>query len=448
MELGEVGRKECIDSLDVIEAAPHQHPSNGVGDAKVLDQVLDGIFIDTFPEIPPIVQRIPANLKIFTKVQPEPPSVNIYSHFFHHVNPQEPTDDPEHRDEGAYRARSRDLRKRQERVKTRRKELKSLPESALPGIVITSVGPFWLVSQTDGGLDNLTDLYVCTVSGTVDSPETDTIITVGDRVWLVPDDEDTEFGHPSAHIVKREERETLLSRKAAGRQQREQVVVANVEQLGIVVAARQPEYHKRLIDRYLIAADKGDLRPLIIVNKLDLVPSAEREDLVEDLAAYWDDLDLPVVFLSAETGENVRDLHGLIRDRSTLLSGPSGVGKSSLINALTDARLRVGEISEMYQKGKHTTTAATVIPLPEGGQLVDSPGLREFAVWELDADELPYYFEEFEPYMQACRFQPCTHDHEPGCAVKEAVEQGKIDPERYLSYLVLLEELHGTDPRK
>jgi len=364
------------------------------------------------------------------------------------VTQHEPIDEPEGGDDDVYRARSRDLRKRQERVKTRLKEGKSLPDNALPGVVMTSVGPFWLVSQQEGTLGSLQNLYVCTVSGTVDSPETDTIITVGDRVWIVPDDDDTEFGHPAAHIVKREERETLLSRKAAGRQQREQVVVANVEQLGIVLSARQPQYNKRLIDRYLIAADKGDLSPLIIINKLDLVPDSERADLVEDLAAYWDDLDLPVVFVSAETGENIADLHGLVRDRSTLLSGPSGVGKSSLINTLTDARLRVGEISEMYQKGKHTTTAATVIPLREGGQLVDTPGLREFAVWELDPDELPYYFEEFAPYMEECRFQPCTHDHEPGCAVKEALEQGRIDPERYLSYLVLLEELHGKDPRK
>ena len=359
----------------------------------------------------------------------------------------EPNEEGDHGDD-VYRARSRDIRKRQERVKTRRKTGKSLPSNALPAVVITSVGPFWLVSQQEGTLEDLTDLYVCTVSGTVDSPETDTIVTVGDRVWIVPDDEDTEFGHPAAHIVKREERETLLSRKAAGRQQREQVVVANVEQLAIVVAARQPEYHKRLIDRYLIAADKGDLSPLIVMNKLDLVPKEERPELIEDLAAYWDDLDLPVVFVSAETRENVPDLASIVQDRSTLLSGPSGVGKSSLINALTDARLRVGEISEMYQKGKHTTTAATVIPLPSGGQLIDTPGLREFAVWELEADELPYYFEEFTPFWPECRFQPCTHNHEPGCAVKEAVEEGRVDPERYLSYLMLLEELHSKDPRK
>jgi len=356
-----------------------------------------------------------------------------------------PDDELHREDDEAYRARTRDIRKRQERVKTRRKEGKPLSSNALEGSVVTSIGPYWLVSAPEGGSS---DLYVCTVSGTIDSPETDTIVTVGDAVWIVPDGTDTEFGHPSAHIEKREERRTLLSRRAAGRAQKEQVVVSNVDQLAIVVSAREPQYNKRLIDRYLIAADKGDLDPLIVVNKADLVPDEERAELVEDFAAYWDDLDLPVAIVSAETGENIADLHTLLASRSTLLSGPSGVGKSSLINALTDARVRVGAISQLYRKGRHTTTAATMIPLEGGGSLVDSPGLREFAVWELDKEELPYYFAEFEPFSAECRFAPCSHDHEPGCAVKEAVEQGKIDPERYLSYLTLLEQIDEDDPRR
>lgn len=338
--------------------------------------------------------------------------------------------------EASYRAKSRQVRRRSDKVRTRLKAGKALSDKALQGVVVTSAGPYWVVAPHSGSQP-----VICTVSGTVDSPETDTIVTVGDVVWFVPQDEVTEFGDPLGVIVKREERRTLLSRRAAGRARREQVVVANVDQLAIVVAAREPAYNKRLIDRYLIAADKGDLQPIIIVNKIDLVPSAERAELIEDLAAYWDDLDLPVALVSASTGEGIDALRDILHGWSTLLSGPSGVGKSSVINTLTDARLRVGAISTMYQKGRHTTTAAMVIPLADGGQLVDTPGLREFAVWELDATELPYYFEEFTPFATECRYQPCSHHHEPGCAVIAAVEEGKIDPERYLSYLVLLEEV-------
>ena len=338
--------------------------------------------------------------------------------------------------EASFRAKSRQVRRRSDKVRTRLKVGKALPENALQGVVVTSAGPYWVVTPAGGA-----EAVICTVSGTVDSPETDTIVTVGDVVWIVPQEEMTEFGDPVGVIVKREERRTLLSRRAAGRARREQVVVANVDQLAIVVAAREPVYNKRLIDRYLIAADKGDLEPIIVVNKIDLVPATERAELIEDLAAYWDDLDLPVVFVSASTGEGLDALRKILHGCSTLLSGPSGVGKSSVINTLTDARLRVGAISSMYQKGRHTTTAAMVIALPDGGQLVDTPGLREFAVWELDAQELPYYFSEFTPYAEHCRYQPCSHHHEPGCAVIQAVEEGKIDPERYLSYLLLLDEV-------
>lgn len=345
--------------------------------------------------------------------------------------------------EDAYRAKSRHVRKRLDRVRTRRKEGKSLPDNAIEGMVTTSAGPYWVVETAADP-----PLYLCTVSGTIDTPEADTIVTVGDNVWIVPQQEVTEYGHPVGVIVKREERQTLLSRRAAGRAHREHVVVANVDQLAIVVSARQPTYNKRLIDRYLIAADKGDLEPIIIVNKVDLVAADERAEMIEDFAAYWDDLGLSVAFVSASTGDHVEELKPLLIGRSTLLSGPSGVGKSSLINALATTRLRVGEISAMYQKGRHTTTAALVIPLPEGGQLVDSPGLREFSVWELDLEELPYYFAEFTAFAEHCRYQPCSHRHEPGCAVIAAVEEGKIDPERYLSYVILADELVHGDQRR
>jgi len=418
-----VWSKKGTNRVDGVEPTPYQHPRNGGGDVEFLDQVLDGFFIDTFPDIPPIVQRIPANLKIWCKG-------NLHSVEFQVLS----ADD-------SYRAKTRHRAKRLEKVRTRVKLGKALSEKAIPGTVMTSIGPSWLVNAND-------ELFLCTVSGTVDSPHPFTIVTVGDVVWFEPDRESTLYGQPTGTIVKVAERVTLLSRRAAGRARKEQVLVANVDQLAIVVAAAQPAYHKRLIDRYLIAADKGDLRPLIIVNKVDLIPEEYRPDLVEDFAAYWDDLHIPVLFLSAETGEGFDEFKEVVDGASTLMAGPSGVGKSSIINTLSDARLRVGEISEMYSKGRHTTTAALVIPLPEGGSIVDSPGIREFGMWDLDKDELPYYFDEFAPFQNECRFAPCSHTHEPGCAVKQAVEEGKIDPERYESYVILLEGIDADDPRR
>lgn len=289
---------------------------------------------------------------------------------------------------------------------------------------------------------------ICSISGTVDSPHDQTILTVGDRVWITP----MELHHGEAYeaglIVKVDSRDTVLSRQAAGRVKREQVVVANVHQLAIVMAAAHPTYNKRLIDRYLIAADKGDLAPMIFLNKIDLFEDEARLELREELSAYWDDLGMPLVFTSAETGEGLDEIRELINDTSTLLAGPSGVGKSSIINLLTDAKQRVGEISQMYDKGKHTTTAATVFPLEAGGSIVDSPGIREFGVWELDKAELPYYFGEFVVLMSDCKFTPCSHTHEPDCAVKDALEAGRIDPDRYVSYLALREELETPDTRR
>lgn len=309
-----------------------------------------------------------------------------------------------------------------------------LDPRAVSATVLTALGPAWLCVQPTAPHAYI----VAAVGGTVDCSHTSTIVAVGDVVWIVLDDHPTQQGERSGTIVKVEARRTLLSRKVPGRARREQVLVANVDQLGIVVAAAQPSYHKRLIDRYLIAADKGDLRPFIVVNKRDLIPAEYADDFYHDFDAYRT-INIPVLFVSAEDNVGLDELRAMLNGASTLLSGPSGVGKSSIINLLTDVRQEVGDISEKYDKGRHTTTAAQLFPLDDGASIVDSPGIREFAIWELSADELPYYFEEFTPFAPHCRFTSCSHTHEPGCAVKDAVDNGLIDEERYVSYLLLRE---------
>lgn len=340
-------------------------------------------------------------------------------------------------DEGiGYQARTRERAKRAERTKTRIKQGKVIDHKGLRGIVATPIGPHWIVAVDQ-------EFWICGVSGVVDVPHTSTMIVVGDVVWIEPEQERTELGDLSANIVKVEPRITVLSRKAAGKAQREQVLVANVEQLGIVMSVTLPDYNKRLIDRYLIAADKGDLEPFIVINKMDLIDPQYYPDFEDDLNVYIEQLSLPVIFLSAKSGMGMQQLQDILAGRSTLLTGPSGVGKSSMINRFTDARQRVGAISEKYEKGRHTTTASLVIPLPGGGIVVDSPGIREFGIFELEADELPFYFEEFSEQARRCRYQPCSHTHEPNCGVKQALKDGMIQEERYTSYVLLLEEVRG-----
>lgn len=354
-------------------------------------------------------------------------------------------------EEERHRKRTRDRTQKGERVRTRIKAGKSLPPNALRGIVVSAAGPYWVVAPApaDPRAGSATvaseHLVLCMVSGTVDAPEVSTLVTVGDVVWYIVDTVASESEPATGSIVKVEERTTLLSRKAAGRARKEQVLVANVEQLAIVIAAAQPDYHRRLIDRYLIAADKGDLRPLIIVNKLDLVGGKLLEVILDDLRVYHETLNLDVYFVSTVTGQGLEELARGLSGTSTLFAGQSGVGKSSIINKLASTRLKVGEISELHNKGKHTTTGATVIPLDGGGTVVDSAGIREFAIWELDQQELPYYFEEFAPFAPACKFTMCTHTHEPGCAVKQAVDDGQIEEGRYISYTVLFDEI-GQQP--
>lgn len=259
-------------------------------------------------------------------------------------------------------------------------------------------------------------------------------VVVGDRVGVRRSEVS---GRDAWTIEEVEERRSELVRKAPGRAPRAKVIVANLDQVVIVFSVTRPDPHLRMLDRFLVLCESSDLEAVIVANKVDLLPESE----VRQLFGGYERIGYPVIYTSIKKEVGVDELRALLRDRISALTGPSGVGKSSLLNAVQpDLALRVASVSDSVQKGRHTTVTAQLIPLDEGGYVADTPGLRELGLWGLDREQLHFYFREFEPFLGACRYSgSCTHTHEPGCAVQGAVAAGGISAERYDSYRRILE---------
>jgi ribosome biogenesis GTPase / thiamine phosphate phosphatase len=227
-------------------------------------------------------------------------------------------------------------------------------------------------------------------------------------------------------------RRSVLARRAAGeRAPRRQPIAANVDQVLVVAAARDPEPNPRMLDRVLVIAEANRLPCVVILNKIELDRGA-----LERLVRRYGVAGYQVLATSVKQPEGLTALRDLLRGRESVLAGQSGVGKSSLLNALYPGlKLRIGEISEKWGRGKHTTRAALLVPLPGGaGYVVDTPGLREVGTWGIDPELLGVCFPEFRPFLDQCRFDNCRHLAEPGCAVREAAGAGTFDPDRLVSY--------------
>jgi ribosome biogenesis GTPase len=309
------------------------------------------------------------------------------------------------------------------------------------GIVLSGTGGTWQVrlddtSLVDAKLRGRLKRESPGSSSRRESNDTERLkLAVGDVVLVEPDARGGVWA-----ICEIRPRRSQLARRAPGGAYGERIVAANVDQVVIVFAAAKPEPHPRMLDRFLVIAEANELAARIIVNKVDLVGehSAHERFIAYERAGY------PVHFTSTKRGDGLADLRLILAGRVSVFTGPSGVGKSSLLNALFPGlSLRVGEISESVNKGRHTTVGAVMIPLPEetGGYVVDTPGLREVGMWALSADHLDALFPELRPFLSKCRFADCTHTVEPGCAVKEAVGRGDVNADRFGSYLKLRDEL-------
>jgi ribosome biogenesis GTPase len=305
-------------------------------------------------------------------------------------------------------------------------------DGSIPGRVLRVHGLISVVEAEDGRQ------YRCAVRRLLRTLATDerNIVTTGDRVWFRLADAthaSNETEAPAADldgmIERVEPRHGLLTRASRGR---EHVLVANVDQVVIVVSLVEPDLKPHLIDRYLASAEQGKIRPIICLNKADLVDPAPYQSIV----GFYSQLGVPTFLTSATTGQGVEFLREHLRNRQTVFSGQSGVGKSSLLNAIQpELGLRVREVSDVNQKGKHTTTTAELIKLDFGGWVVDTPGVRQFELWDIIPEEVEGFFPEFRPFVHQCGFPDCTHTHEERCAIKRAVYRRQISAGRYTSYL-------------
>jgi ribosome biogenesis GTPase len=304
----------------------------------------------------------------------------------------------------------------------------------LPGLRDDETSTGLVVRSTAGFVDVLIEGRVvqARIRGRLkNAPRTTDLCVIGDEVLVARPDE------PSAVVVEVLPRKTRFSRRQPGRgPNREDVLVANLDQLLVTFAHGRPPLNTRLLDRFLVIAEFQGLPAIIVMNKTDL-----REPADSTWQKTYESIGYLVLNVSAGTGEGLDALREVLQGKISAFVGPSGVGKSSLINRMVpDLELAIREVSERHGKGRHTTRVASLHPLPGGGFLADTPGIRELGTWALPVEHLDRCFPELAPYRTQCAFRSCTHTHEPQCAVIEGVGLGRIDRARYDSYVRLRQE--------
>lgn len=308
----------------------------------------------------------------------------------------------------------------------------------MQGLVIKNTGSWYTVKTVEGSV------VECKIKGNfrLKGIRSTNPVAVGDHVEIELNSQNTAF------ITAIGDRKNYIIRKSQKLSKQSHIIAANVDQAFLVVTVERPQTSTTFIDRFLATAEAYSVPVVLVFNKTDLLDDSlmRYQRMMIDL---YETVGYKCVAVSAETGEGMDGLMEMLRDRITLLSGHSGVGKSTMINRLLPGvNLRTAEISDAHNTGMHTTTFSEMLPLPGGGYIIDTPGIKGFGTFDMEPEELTSYFKEIFRFSKDCRFSNCTHTHEPGCAVLKAVEDHYIAASRYQSYLSMLEDKDGNKYRE
>lgn len=305
------------------------------------------------------------------------------------------------------------------------------------GLVIRNTGYSYTVKSDAGSV------FDCKVKGNfrIRGIRTTNPVAIGDRVTFIPQEVDSDIEQARQGLITAlDERSNYIIRKSTNLSKQSHIIAANIDRCFLVVTIRQPETPLQFIDRFLASAEAYRIPVTIVFNKIDLIDQ-EWQDYLDAVIRLYETIGYPCRRISAETGEGVENLRHELCGNITLLSGNSGVGKSTLINRLyPHLCLKTSEISDAYDTGKHTTTFSEMYEVDGGGYIIDTPGIKGFGTFDMKREEVGHYFKEIFLHSANCRFNNCTHTHEPHCAVREAVERHDIAESRYNSYLSMLED--------
>ena len=309
----------------------------------------------------------------------------------------------------------------------------------MKGLVIKNTGSWVTVRLDDGSTVNCKMRGVLRLKGMrCTNP-----VAVGDMVQL------EEKGGDAPVVSEIEPRKNYIIRRASNLSKEFQIIAANLDQAVLVATIVHPETSTTFIDRFLATAEAYQVPAVLVFNKVDLLITEESREYLEEMKALYEAIGYPVVTMSALEGSGTDKLREILLGKMSLLSGNSGVGKSSIINLLVpDAHAKVGDVSHTHHKGMHTTTFSELLDLPGGGAIIDTPGVKAFGTIDFEKAQVAHYFPEIFRISDDCRFNNCTHTHEPGCAVLDAVERGDIAPSRFASYLSIIDEDPNNKYRK
>ena len=302
----------------------------------------------------------------------------------------------------------------------------------MQGTVYKSTGSWYTVKAKNG------DFFECRIKGKfrIKGIKSTNPIAVGDVVEFELESEGEEG---KGVITKIEERKNYIVRKSVNLSKQVHIIAANIDQAFLLVTLNNPTTYTAFIDRFLVTAEAYDISAILLFNKIDSYNKDEIDE-VNFLVDMYKNIGYKVLTISAKKGENIEAVKDLMKEKTSMFSGNSGVGKSTLVNALDGLQIKTAEISEQHMQGQHTTTFAEMYDLSFGGKIIDTPGIRGFGVVDMEKEELGDYFPEFFELKSACKFNNCLHLDEPKCAVKEALEEGKLSWSRYKNYVQMLEE--------